>query len=430
MRLEHYAAGHLGTWLYPRAQGLFDWLHKRPWQRRGGVCTATTTSSRLFEPLWESIRAAVHGLDCGASELAFHRGRISSSGLRFALLEALGYPVPQPLDEARDNLRRALTQRKRLFLLSIEDVKDVLSLSRDVASLFDWTRQSPTHAPLTLILIGPQEDVGLDVDGFDLRTGLPDEPIFDEARRGEDALWLAYARLRLAWEVGGCLETYESIATSMAQLTPRDDTGLERLMDASAEERLRAIEQAPAELLAALQRVRPGNEVEPTVQHQLWWPGDRPELIPQTARALLQHTSCQRTRTWLRASLVCRPLRNAILRQVLDLELEVRSDLFDGLQSQLPPLPETARRKVESLRVSISPIDWPASMMTEPEDGWTFVGFGEFVDTIQNRSSRSDFNMLRRLLKVRNIAAHNGYVCWLHVLEVARLFASLRLRSK
>ncbi len=410
-----------GAW-HPRgATALSAWLRDRPWCSTGGVRgVRVADEADATDEVADAIRRMVRVIDDGATEVRVARLAPATAfhDPVAALAEAVGCAPPSGDARARvRGLGRLLDSPPWVFVVTPGDAPPPGAFS---ALVDDLQRLTP---PVALTVVGLTTAASREADDF--VHGAPWAPM-PAALGAEDWRW--YLRLRAAWEAAGRLDLVTAWWPALSGLVPGDDAALERVLNACATERWRALAGPAREAFVRwCDRVetaqpRGGEALGPDLDALFWPPDAQPLRRPAAwaARALLVGGHVSAGHEALRRALVCAPLTREILGRCIDLEAAVRARLpvagavrADTQQSAARYLaPGTAEQA-----------HYPDGCPGMPRSPWAFASLGEFIAAAPLDATR--WGVLHDLRGLRNHLAHGHYASWQAVRSFRRLEAVL-----
>lgn len=249
---------------------------------------------------------------------------------------------------------------------------------------------------------------GRSLDAADCRWAFPDPWILGDLADHEDDLWARYLHLRLGWEAGGDLGRVKLWAEEMVAVR-QDDEELERAANRLS---LQAWDETPPEARESFLAWLAGGAEDVAALTDLGLvlsPAVGIEFRPTAwvARALLLTKSAPRA-TLLRDSVVCAPLRAALLELCFAFEWSIRDRLSDRPAHDLVPDADGSQHR------DFVGADNPAAAATSTD----LCSFGRVL--VHHADADRRLRSLLPVMNARNTLAHGHPVGFAAVRSLRR----------
>lgn len=415
------------SWRFVDSGQLETWLASRPWVDGGGVRLLRASGPAQATLLTEALPARVHAVDQGRTNVdALLVPGFEEAGDVRALAKRAFDIQPSSTRRVLELAADVLSHQRTLLVLDGTRLPDgavrafieaAMQLASDVAKL------RPSVALPVLVIHSPSFPAS--AGSWSFTSGGPLGEVLGRADAQPSARWAAYVHIRLAWESAGDLDVALEWAAPAAGLSFGADDGLERILNALADEDWQRLDSSRRELLQgylAMLGKRPWDRMEyirRTEELQAaqlaWRPSGVAHVrpVPWAARALArQGQSLPHTKTLLRSCMTCAPIAKEVVSRCLDLEAYLRAcHTLDSVPRPPGKADEALRdfqgRGHESFDRRFYPSDSPAAALVDTS---AFMTFGEFLERLPVQGWRR--KAIHQLRQLRNSVAHGHYVGW------------------
>lgn len=420
MRLRLPLVGHEADWSFDSTPAVERWLASRPWSggtaRRVGnlrVDPAHVTPAFRAAPLQFQLRAAADAAPLKALSCRVQPG----SGLR-TLWRELGLSDSPPAARIVETLQlQHGTSAATVIVVAMDartasfgDAAVVQELLQEISDL--CVRRGLRFSAL-LVQSADAPDC------WDCRVGAPERTNFALLDDLHEAPWRHYLHIRLAWHAGGQWPRCTESADAWEELAFGDDEAVEHQMNAEADRWFQEAEARSPDMVKALNSFLSGDsaaEEELTECGLLWRPpgGQRRQVTPWVARALLAGKERTPYRSNLRTAVVCEPLVRALLDRAFEAEWRLREILT--LSPMFQQVDDGAQKPAAHSSARFLP---KSDGRLLPQHPWDYLALGELL------KSNAKLGRFRNLVDLRNALAHGHPVGWQGVLDLRQTWAHM-----
>lgn len=400
------------TWRFGRSSRLDQWLAQCPWERRGGALSVRTSGPVQADVLASAIRARVREINADHGMVDAQVIRVTANteldGIQ-QLRSWIGLGDPAAGADALRLTAQALVEDP-LVVIAAAWVGDagITSWDRSLRRALEDVNKIDQRATPVVLQLCPLQTEETDTD---LSRGEPIDPI---DRHGEClASWDAYVHHRLAWESGGDVDLASEWHDALGGLNSGDDTELERRLDEAAMVHLKRAPFGPD--VAALVQASSTSRLDlaswlndPCRLAFVWSPRGVLEVAPWVARAVLRTaTRPFAARARLRASLVCAPIRDAVVGRCVAWEAVLRAQHTPSATPDADTMIKWDRFNGDQ---QSDRVHYPATCVALPQTPWDVATFGSFIHAV--RANRQDLSAMHDVRVLRNAMVHGHYASW------------------
>lgn|GEM_PF-4775968 len=401
MNIDLGVAPFAARWTLLDGHRIEQWLHGQPWISSDAPFVVRSPPGdrerfQVMEVLQSSLRAVGDRVRWSPVEDQDARDPVDilSSWLQ----------VSANTDrELAEVLGRSVNIHSRLFVISIVGSARAALWQQKCLRLGELS-QKLTGSSLCFLLLVSALDGLEDLPRLDVAWPNPVRRSFTDAD-----LWTSYLHERVGWHTAGAIDDAQDVLLTQP-IGHGDDRGLERALDAHAEQRFTAL---AASIARRLENGLDALKACPALIMPPHLPGAgrgvRP--VPWLARALVRRQAAHPHRRFLRASVTCRPMAMRLLGRCIDMEARVKDLVIDDLSNAGPP-PENIRGETTDALQRMQPgtgtieseLFPPGHPM--PDSAWELASLGtlEFLAQCPN--------VTRKIRWVRNALAHGMPVGW------------------
>lgn len=423
-------AGISRTWEYQSAERLAERLDRLPWCSQGAVVSLVVGGINEVENCVADVERRIFALnaDRRAPRIALADG---GGSIETALRRAFGQARDGAMS-TRQLLESGLREAPLVLFVVETEAEAASSRILEAEALVELAAKVVSSAGLLVVVIVADLEARSLEGALDMTVGMPRLQVLAMTGRGNPGMWDAYLRVRAAYESGGSLSRVSVIDAELRGAGIGDDEAVEAGL-ARAAKTLATKAGGDGELMA-YERERLAEASEGRSRALVdgrferagisWTPPNalvsRPS--PWAARRLLSLQPSSKLRSSLRAALVCAPLVGELLAAVLQLETLVYDRWAREIESRIVLNGQDdkawQRYKRGDNRLCYYPKGHPAPPR-EPSDAVAFASFGAMETEARKKPSLVPA-WISTLRDLRNVLAHNHYLCFRHVTETAK----------